>query len=137
MVVIISKYKIVRRNLIIVFLISILSIGCTKQIEPGSIDTKNIKSFKIHNMMNEEKEIVNKSDRETIINLINSVKITNSNIEQRDGVGYGVKIVYSNGQIFSASFLDSTIAYTNNRKTNWCEIDKNILSDLKKYYNKK
>ena len=40
--------------------------------------------------MNEEKEIKDRSDRDKIIDLINSVKITKSDVEMRLGVSFGV-----------------------------------------------
>lgn len=106
-----------------------------QQVKFGNISKNNITSFKIHNIDLYEKEIKNKSDRDKIIDLINSVKITKSGIEERDGVGFGVTITYSNGKKFSASFLSQTMVYSFGGKAIYCNIDKNIVDDLRNYYN--
>lgn len=103
----------------------------------GSISKDNIISFKLHNIKLEEKEINNKSDRGKIIDLINSVKVIKSNTKNIDGIGFGVTITYSNGQKFTAGFLSSSMnCSTNNNKETWYEIDKNIVNDLRNYYDK-
>lgn len=102
----------------------------------GSIDKNDIVSFKMHNIKAEFKEIKSKSDRNKIINLINSVHITNTGIQSVDGVGYGVIITYSNGQKFSASFTGPTMTYSTKDNVTWCEVDKNIVEDLRNYYDK-
>ena len=86
--------------------------------------------------MTEEKEIKDKSDRDKIIDLINGVKITKSDVELHAGVGFGVIITYSNGEKFSASFLATTMAYSTNDIAIWCDIDRNIVDDLRNYYDK-
>ena len=91
----------------------------------------------MHNIEMKEKDISRESDRKDIIKLIKSVKITETGIEERAGIGYGVKIMYSNGAEFTASFLSESIAYVgDNYKVIWCEIDKDILGALKNYYDK-
>jgi hypothetical protein len=108
-----------------------------KKNQPGLIDKNNIISFKVHNIITEEKEIKNQSERDKIIDLINSVKITSSDVEQRDGVGFGVIITYSNGDKFSASYLATTMVYsTNGNKAICCDIDKNIVDYLRSYYDR-
>ena len=126
----------------LIFLFTLI-LGCNnqkqsqKKNQPGFIDKNNIVSFKVHNIITEEKEIKNQSDRDKIIDLINSVKITSSGVEQRDGVGFGVIITYSNGDKFSASYLATTMVYsTNENKAIWCDIDKNIVDDLRNYYDR-
>jgi len=133
-----------RGILIFVFLISlsVLILGCNNkrqsqnQIQPGFIDKNKITSFKIHNILAEEKEIKNKSDRDKIIDLINGIKITKSGVEPRAGVGFGVIITYSNGDKFSESFLSETMSYSTDSKAIWCGIDKDIVDDLRSYYDK-
>ncbi|MBC8060373.1 MAG: hypothetical protein H7Y18_06880 [Clostridiaceae bacterium] len=126
--------------------LSALLFGCNneKQIKNqnkqhnkfGFIDKDDITSLKIHNIKAEEKEIKNKSDKDKIIDLINSVNITKSSVEPLYGVGFGVIITYSNGEKFSASFLESTMLYSTGDNGTWCKIDKNILDDLRSYYDK-
>ncbi len=121
-----------------IVILSALYQGCNKQSQRNTdfVKKNNISSFKIHNIGLEEKEIKNKVDRDKIIDLINSVKIIKSDVEQRAGVGYGVTITYADGKRFSSSFLSSTMVYSIDDKTNWCEIDKNIVDKLRNYYDK-
>ncbi|QAA32947.1 hypothetical protein [Clostridium manihotivorum] len=137
--------KRLKKNLILFILIVTLSslyYGCDSkhqnqtQSKTNFIDSNNIRSFKIHNVNGEVKEIKDKSDRDNIIDLVNSVKIAKSNVEPRDGIGYGVIITYSNGSKFSASYLSSIMSYTVDDKSTWCEINKNITNELKHYYDK-
>ena len=101
----------------------------------GSIDKDHITSFKIMNIMGQEKEIKNKSDRDRLIDLINSVKVTKSDVELRYGIGFGVILKYSNGEKFSANFLATTMVYsTNDNKATWCEVDKNLVDILRATY---
>ncbi|MBU3173535.1 hypothetical protein [Clostridium estertheticum] len=102
----------------------------------GHIDKKNITSFKVRNMKGEEKEIKNQSDRDNLIDLINSLKVTKSGVELRDGIGFGVIIIYSNGEKFSASFLASSMVYLIDDKSICCDIDKNIVDNLRNCYDK-
>ncbi|MCB2358124.1 hypothetical protein [Clostridium estertheticum] len=102
----------------------------------GHIDKNNITSFKVRNMKGEEKEIKNQLDRDNLIDLINRLKITKSGVEQRDGIGFGVIIIYSNGEKFSASFLASSMVYLIDEKSICCDIDKNIVDDLRNCYDK-
>ncbi|MCB2308132.1 hypothetical protein LGL08_08100 [Clostridium estertheticum] len=102
----------------------------------GHIDKNNITSFKVRNMKGEEKEIKTQSDRDNLIDLINSLKITKSGVELRDGIGFGVIIIYSNGEKFSASFLASSMVYLIDDKSICCDIDKNIVDDLRNCYDK-
>ncbi|MBW9153236.1 hypothetical protein [Clostridium estertheticum] len=102
----------------------------------GHIDKNNITSFKVRNMKGEEKEIKNQSDRDNLIDLINSLKVTKSGVELRDGIGFGVIIIYSNGEKFSASFLASSMVYLIDDKSICCDIDKNIVDDLRNCYDK-
>lgn len=144
-----SNFKKCRRSiflLICLISLSTLLLGCTNKKQStnqnkqhnkfGYIDKNDITSLKVHNIMNEEKEIKNKSDRDKIIDLINSVKITKSDVETRLGVGFGVIITYSNGEKFSASFLATTMAYSTNANAIWCDIDRNIVDALRNYYDK-
>jgi len=129
-----------------IFLISLFTLlhGCNNQKQSqnenkqhnkfGVIDKNDIVSFKIHNIRAELKEIKSKSDRDKIIDLINSVHITKSGIEPVEGVGFGVIITYSNGEKFSASFTGSTMCYSTDNNVIWCNVDKNILEDLRSYY---
>ena len=137
-----------RSILIFIMLISLstLLLGCTNKKQNtnqnkqhnkfGYIDKNGITSLKVHNIKTEEKEIKDKSDRDKIIDLINSVKITKSDVEMRYGVGYGVIITYSNGEKFSTGFLATTMAYSTNTNAIWCDIDRNIVDDLRNYYDK-
>lgn len=134
-----------KKNILLFILIVTLSTvyyGCASksknqtQSKSVFIDKNNISSFKMHNIRGEEKEIKDNSDRNKIIDLINSVKITKSNVELHDGIGYGVIITYANGKEFSASYLSSTMVYTIDGKSTWCDIDKNIVDELRNYYNK-
>lgn len=132
-----------------IFLFTLL-LGCNSQkqsqnesrqhSEFGSVDKNEITSFKIHNIKAEEKEIKNKSDRDKVIDLVNNVKIIKSGIEPVDGIGYGVKITYSNGEQFIASFTsvnkEGKMIYSTGDKEIWCNIDKNIVDDLRSYYDK-
>ncbi|MBU3179246.1 hypothetical protein KPL47_23415 [Clostridium estertheticum] len=102
----------------------------------GNIDKNNITSFKVRNMKGEEKEIKNQSDRDNLIDLINSLKISKSGVELRDGIGFGVIIIYSNGEKFLASFLASSMVYSIDDKSIYCDIDKNIVDDLRNCYDK-
>lgn len=135
----IKRYR--KRVFIFIFLIilSILYIGCSDQSHSPNkvdfVDKHNISSFKMHNIRGEVKEIKNKSDRDKIIDLINNVKVTKSGVEPREGVGVGVIITYKNGKKFSASFLASTMTYsTDDSKFTWCDVDKNIVDELRNYY---
>ena len=136
------NYKGYKRGILIfISLISLsaLILGCNNQKQrynknqPGFTDKNNITSFKVHNIKTEEKEIKNKSERDKIIDLINSVNITKSGVEPLMGVGFGVIITYSNGEKFSASFLAITMAYSTNDYGIWCGIDKNIVDDLRNF----
>lgn len=124
---------------VIVFFALIIAIPFIIQdhnsIKIGSISSKNIKSFVINDVAGRPKDISNNAEREKIINLINSVNITERNVTPRCGGGYSIEIVYSNGQKFNAHFLSSTVSYcTDNSTATWCKIDKNIVDDLRKYY---
>ncbi|WP_160673846.1 hypothetical protein [Clostridium sp. C8-1-8] len=134
-----------KKNILIFMLMVILITVCygcdvkskeQTQRKADFIEKSNISSFKIHNIQSEEKEIKDKSGRDNIIDLINSVKIKKSNVEPQDGVGYGIMITYSNGKKFSASYLSSNMIYTIDNKSTWCHIDKNIVDELKNYYDK-
>ena len=137
-----------RGILIFILLISLstLLLGCTNKKQRtnqnkqynkfGYIDKNDITSLKMLNIMTEEKEINDKSDRDKIIDLIDSVKITKSDVEIRFGVGFGVIITYSNGEKLSASFLATTMAYSTNDNAIWYDIDRNIVDDLRNYYDK-
>ena len=136
--------------LICLISLSTLLFGCNNQKQSqkqniqhnkfGFIDKNDISSFKVYNIKVEEKEIKNKSDRDKIIDLINSVKITKSGIQPPIGMGFGVIITYSNGEKFSAGFTTSTMGNTmgnsSDEKYIWCVIDKNIEDDLRNYYDK-
>lgn len=140
--------KFSRNIFILICLISLftLMIACNDQKKSqnenkqynkfGSIDKNDIVSFKLHNIKGELKEVKSKSDMDKIIDLVNSVHITKTDTEPVDGVGYGVIITFSNGQKFSASFTGHVMAYSTGEKGTWCEIDKNILEDLRSYYDK-
>lgn len=133
----------------LIYLSTLLS-GCNNQKQSqnqnkqhnifGFIDKIDIISYKLYNMKAEAKEIKNKSDRDNIIDLINGVNITKSDVEEVVGMGFGVIITYSNGEKFSAGFMPSTMGNTmvnsSNEKYIWCVIDKNILNDLRNYYDK-
>lgn len=131
---------------ILIYLISLFTFffGCNNQKqsqnenkqhnELGVINKNDIVSFKIHNVKAELKEIKSKSDRDKIIDLINSVHITKSGIEPVEGVGFGVVITYSNDEKFSASFTGSTVCYSTDNNVIWCDVDKNIFEDLHDYY---
>ena len=132
-----------------VFLFMLL-LGCSSQKQSqdenkqhnkfGFVDKNEITSFKIHNIKAEEKEIKNKLERDKIIDLINSVNITKSGVETIDGMGFGVKITYSNGEQFLASFTSTktgaVMIYSTGDKGTWCNIDRNIVDGLRNYYNK-
>lgn len=138
-------------NLLIcsIFLFTLL-LGCNNQKQSQneskqhnkfeSVDKNEITSFTIHNIRAEEKEIKNKSDRDKIIDLINNVKIIKLGVEPVDGIGYGVKITYSNGEQFIASFTsankDGIMIYSIGGNGIWCNIDKNIIDNLRSYYDK-
>lgn len=135
------KYKKYKRSILIfIFLVSLsaLIFGCTnqspKQNKTGLINKNNITSFKVHNIKAEEKEIKSKSDRDKIIELINGVNIIKSGVEPRAGMGFGVIITYSTGKKVSASFLATTMIYSSDEKSTWYDIDKNIVDDLRNYY---
>jgi len=137
----VKRYK--KSILFFAFLIilSTLLLGCNNrsqhQNKIGFIDKNNISQFRIHNIELKEVEIKNKSDRDKIVDLINSVKIANSGVEPRDGIGFGVIITYSNGDKLLASYLSSTMAYAiDDNKTIWCDIDKDIVNDLRNYYDR-
>lgn len=134
----IKEYKKIVLFITLIVILSSLYQGCNKQSQSNTdfVKKNNISSFKIHNIGLEEKEIKNKADRDKIIDLINSVKIIKSDVEQRTGVGYGVIITYEDGKKFSSSFLSSTMVYTIDDKATWCEIDKNIVDKLRAYYDK-
>ena len=143
MIIINSKRKILM--LICLLALSMLMFGCNngnqnqikQQNKFGAIDKNNITSFIIRNRTMEEKEIKNKTDRNKIIDLINSVHITKSGIDELAGDGFGVIITYSNGEKFTAGFLADSVAYSFGEKTIWCNIDKNIIDNLSNYYYKK
>lgn len=121
--------------LIIAVFFIIKNIQNRNSIKIGSISTKNIASFKISDVACHQKDVSNKAEREKIINLINSIGITRYNAPVCDGVGYGVEITYSNGKKFSASFLSGTVAYSNNDgRVTCCNIDKDIVDDLRECY---
>lgn len=88
-------------------------------------------------MVVDSKQISNKSDWEGIIKTINSVNITKSNVELLAGDPITIDIVYKNGETLSLNFLGSTLSYSTDGKTGICdEIDKDILDELRSYYNK-
>lgn len=140
-----KRYR--RSILFLICLVSLftLLLGCNNQEQSqhqnkqhnkfGFIDKNDIISFKVNNIKLEQKEIKNKSDRDKIIDLLNSVHITTSDIESVTGIGYGVIITYSNGQKFSANFGGDTMVYsTANNNGTTCKVDKDISDDLKNFY---
>lgn len=120
----------------IVFTLIILIFGLTGCVgiknESNSIikNDKNITSLKIHNLKGELKEVKNKSDINQVVKLINSVKIVKSNVEVKDGIGYGVEIIYSDGKKENISFSDTLMLHDGK----YYEINKNIVNDLKNIY---
>ena len=141
-----KRYR--RSILLLICLISLLTLlfGCNNEKQShkqnkqhnkfGFIDKNDITSFKVYNINVEAREIKNESDRNKIIDLINSVSITKSGIEAVEGIGFGVIITYSNGEKFSAGFMTNTMIYLSDEKSIWCNIDKNIEDDLRNYYDK-
>lgn len=99
------------------------------------IDKNNIVSFKISNIIY-EKEIKNKLDRDNLIDLINSIHITKTGVDQGAGCCSSIIIKYSNGKVFSAGFLSSSMTYSFGVKYTCCDIDKDIVDDLRNYYDK-
>lgn len=134
-----KKYR--RSVFILICLISLstLLLGCNNQNKQhnkfGFIDKNDITSFKVHNIIAEEKEIKSKSDRDKIIDLINNLNITKSNVEPVIGMGFGVIIAYSNGEKFSASFMGPTMIYSTDDNGTWCKIDRNLDDILRSTYN--
>ena len=132
--------------LICLITLSTLLFGCTDQGKVqkgkqshnnkiGSIDKDEIVSFKINNIIGLYKEIKSKSDRDKLIDLLNSVKIIKSGVEPVDGCGYSITITYSNGEKFSAHFPGTVISYsTSENNATWCEIDKNFDDILRTTY---
>lgn len=138
-----STKKITKTTIIIIIIaILLISIFCIiknykDKIKIGSISTKNIVSFEITDIAGRHKNISDNTEREKIINLINSVKIIKKNVPYPTGDGYGVEITYSNGEKFYANFLESNVSYRNNDSPGTaCSIDKNIVDDLRQYYDK-
>lgn len=132
-----SKKSIFLFILLVIVSTSLGACGSKTKDKNDFVSKSNIRSFKIHNIKCEEKEIKSTSTRNKIIDLLNSVKITKSDVEPRMGVGYGVIITYDDGKKFSASYLASTICYSNDdKKFTWCDIDKNIVDDLRSFYDK-
>lgn len=147
-----AKKKEYRRSiflLISIFFLLALLAGCNNQEQKqnqnikhnkiGFIDKNDITSFKILNVRLEKKDVVNKADRDKIIDLINSVKIIKIRVEPGVGIGYGVEITYSNGEKFQAMYLpvdmsDTMLYSTDDTKAICCEIDRNIMDDLRTYY---
>lgn len=106
----------------------------------GNIDKDDITSFTISNYKAIFKEINNKADRDKIIDLLNSIKILQSDVGVPDGMGYAVEITYSNGENLIAAFVTSTggnnMLYTSDGKSISSYVDKSIENDLKNYYDK-
>lgn len=132
-------HKIIRITIIIICFVLVIAIPFIIQnhnsIKIGSVSSKNIKSFVICDIADGPKDVSNKEDREKIINLINSVKITKYNVTPRTGCAFSVEITYSDNRKFEANFLSSTVSYsTNNSRATWCNIDRDIIDDLQKYY---
>ena len=94
----------------------------------------------IYKVKAEEKKIKNKLERDKIIDLTNSVKITKSGVEPVNGMAFGIKITYSNGEQFLASFTSSKTGavtiHSTGDKGSWCNIDRNTVDDLRNYYDK-
>lgn len=126
------------KSKIIIFACLILTfalIGCVniKKTSNSQIeDEKSITSMKIHNIKGEFKEIKNKTDIDQVVDLVKSVKVVKSNIEPREGVGYGVEITYSNGKKENISFSGTYMFHDEKHY----EVDKNVDNDLKSIYDK-
>jgi len=123
--------------LLSIFALSLLSYSIFKQHNKlGSVSKNHITSFKVHNIRLEKKEIKSKSDRNKIIDLINSINITKSPKEVPDGCGYGVEITYLNGEELHVNFLgDAFMSYSTDGNLKGCEVYTNTVEDaLKSYY---
>jgi hypothetical protein len=117
-------------------------LGCNSQkntynkIKFSPVTDNKISSLIINNF-GEIKEIKSKSDIAGLIDLINSVNITKSNVETPTGMGIGVIVKYSNGQEFQACFLSSTMGYNLGSERGTCSmIDKDIVDTIRSYWNK-
>jgi len=139
------KLKRNRKNIVLfisllsIFALSVLSYSIFKQHNKlGSVSKNHITSFKVHNIRLEEKEIKNKSDRNKIIDLINSINITKSPKEIPDGCGYGITITYLNGEKLNVNFPgDTFMSYSTGDNPEGCEVYANTVEDtLKNYYDK-
>lgn len=104
----------------------------------GHIDKYDITSFKIRNIDGMEKEIKNKSDRDRLIDIINSIKVTKNDVELGAGDSFNITIKYSDGENFSANYLSNCMSYStdNNKNVTSCNIDKDIVGELRTTYNK-
>lgn len=107
----------------------------------GYISKSDIKSFKIFYIKPDSKEIKGKSDRDMIIDLINSINTKNLCINGPDGMGYGIIITYKDGEHLSACFTDTTedtfMIFSNKNNITWYNIGNTSISDKLKYYYEK
>lgn len=145
-----KRYRRIILLLLCIISLFILLFGCNNRNQRqgqnkqysklGFVVKNDITDFKLYNKRAEGKDIKNKSDRDKIIDLINSVSIKKTSIEPVDGMGFGIIITYSNGEKFSAGFMAATMGnvmvYSSDEKSIWCNIDKNMEDDLRRYYDK-
>ncbi len=96
------------------------------------VNENNITSLRIHNIKGEFKDVKSESDIKKIISIINGVKVIKSNVELKDGVGYGVEITYSDGKKEGLSFSGTFLVHNNK----YYEVDKDIVNELKSIYDK-
>lgn len=127
-----------------VILIIILSIftfaGCgvnsnkksSSNVNNKLVNENDIASLKIHNMKGEFKDIKNKSDINKVVTLVNSITITKSNVGLKDGIGYGIEIIYSDSKKEDVSFCGNFMVHNNK----YYEINKNITNKLKEIYDR-
>lgn len=124
------------KMLILVVILSVfMLVGCNKSSAKSQnkiVNENGIVSLKIFNIKAESKDIKNKPETTKILELINSIKIVESDVIGKIGMGYSVNIIYSNDKIENLTFLESSMLH--NEK--WYEIDKNIVDELRNIYDK-
>ncbi|MDT8719627.1 hypothetical protein IAI10_23580 [Clostridium sp. 19966] len=100
------------------------------------IKTENIKKIELHGLSGGYKIVKDENDIKKIEALINTVKIKGICKEDYFGMGCGVRITYSDGKVLNFAFLSSTVNYANNGSLSCYYIDKDIVDELKSYYDK-
>lgn len=119
---------------ILMLLCFALAAGCSKSSSTQNnniIDTNGLVSMKMFDCSGTTKDVKRKADRNRIISLMNSVKITENTGKLYYGIGFGVILKYDDNREEYISFCANIV----NIHSISNKIDKNIFPDLQAIYN--